>query len=104
MYTRKQLQLHERSIAVLELIQDAKKRFENSRHDLYIFDNCNNPYSTIRLMCNRPELTAKVKKYEAIRDRLVMWYADIMQRLFEEAMFRIGKSKSVVEIAEEVYA
>jgi hypothetical protein len=100
MYVKKLTDLHLRSIAALQMINSAKNAIENCRDRLYRYDNS---IGTICFAFTRKELLADVKKYQAIRDRLVCWYADIMQRLFSEAMFRTGKGKNVVELAEDAF-
>lgn len=96
MYVTQSIKRHQRCLDLLDLIVKAKQAYENARHTLFVFDNTTDNYHPIRLMNSRHMLEKKMKKYEAMRTRLVLWYGDALQSIIQDAL----PIENVVTIAE----
>jgi hypothetical protein len=101
-YAQKQIKLHQRCLDVLDLIVSADKAIEEARHYLHRYDNCKDHYAPLRLFNNREDLDNRLRRYRLIKDRIVMWYADIERRLIEEVVERADK-ENVVSISEKYH-
>ncbi len=75
-YTQKNLKLHKRSLCILEMIEICENRIADYRSYL------NKPHS-VYYHITKDYYQKNVTRHLAIKQRLISYYADVMQRLIE---------------------
>lgn len=75
MVSTQSIRLHSKCLEILEMIKECNNRISRANSDLHFWDNSKG-YSTVRILYSRTHFEEIVKKYEAIKERLVLYYTN----------------------------
>ena len=84
-YTSKSIRLHSKCLAILEMIQKVSNYIEGTKKELSGWDKCG-PYDMPRLMFSRSLYENKLSRFQAIRNRLIRYYASTFCQLSEDVV------------------
>lgn len=72
----------DKAIKIVDMLQEAYKRAEQSRSDLYHYDNSPNPYHPIKLYNTREQISERRIHWLTIAQRLEAYYTNTIQNLW----------------------
>ena len=87
MYTNKSIRLHSKCLEILECIQKANRRIDEKKLCLKDYDRAQS-FDIIRLMTTRNQITDRIERDKAIRERLITAYVNHMASVVEESIIR----------------
>lgn len=68
-------------ISIIELIEKAHNRMNDSKAILYTYDNAKDEFATVRLFAKRDNLVEEIDKYNRIINRLNLYYRNQLNEL-----------------------
>lgn len=95
-YTNRSIRLHNKCLAILDLIQQSNNRAEDKRSLLARYDACKRHYEVTRLMHERYWIVNTKERYERLSQWLVNRYIIAFTELTGETTKRLLPKKETV--------
>lgn len=89
----RQLKLHQRCVDVLDMIVTCDKNYADAADYLAKYDRAG-WLDIIKCVHRRDDLEAEVNRYAAIKQRLTLWYIDIMSRIEQVAILHVQQNEN----------
>jgi hypothetical protein len=86
----RQLKLHQRAVDCLDMIVRCDVRIGECKDALKRWDVAR-PFDLIRAVYSRYDMEQPITRHEAIKQRLTLWYIDIMARIEDVAIVHLEK-------------